>query len=115
MTNKQQLSTVILTRPAVFEYLKEKCGTRKTKTEAYCDLLEKAASNFISPFMRDRGISVGPNQCVVTITDLATAWHWHRATVRSFLERLEALGQLEQHKLPKCVVITMPISLSDSL
>ena len=115
MTNKQQLNTVILTRPAVFEYLKEKCGTRKTKTEAYCDLLEKAASNFISPFIRDRGISVRPNQCVVTITDLATSWHWHRATVRSFLARLEALGQLEQHKLPKCVVITMPVNLPYSL
>ena len=114
MTNKQQ-PTTIQASAAVFEYLKEKCGTRKTKTEAYCDLLDKAASNFISPFMRDRGISVGPDQCVVTITDLATTWHWHRATVRSFLERLEALGQLEQHKLPKCVVITMPISLSYDL
>ena len=115
MTNKQQLSTIILTRPAVFEYLKEKCGTRKTKTEAYCDLLDKAASNFISPFIRDRGISIGPNRCVVTITDLATAWHWHRATVRSFLERLEALEQLELNKRPKCVVITMPISISYNL
>ena len=115
MTLLQQLITPIPTCPAVFEYLKEKHGTRKTKTEAYCDILEKAASNFISPFMRDRGISFGPNQCVVTITDLATSWHWHRATVRSFLERLEALGQLEQHKLPKCVVITMPVNLPYSL
>ena len=115
MTNKQQPTSIILTNPAVFELLKEKCGTRKTKTEAYCDLLDKAASNFISPFMRDRGISIGPNRCVVTITDLATTWHWHRATVRSFLERLEALRQLEQHKLPKCVVINMPISLSYNL
>ena len=32
----------------------------------------------------------------MTISDLATEWHWHRATVRSFLETLETFGQLKR-------------------
>lgn len=43
----------------------------------------------------------------MTVSDLATEWRWHRATVRSFLDTLESFGQLERTKLPKSMVITM--------
>ena len=50
----------------------------------------------------------------MTISDLATEWHWHRATVRSFLETLEAFGQLKRTKLAKSIVVTMPVQSGQS-
>ena len=94
MKNKQEIPAVILADVKVFDYLKEKVGERKTRTEAYSDLLDKSLAGFISPFLRKQDYDLQPCQCHVTISDLATEWHWHRATVRSFLETLEAFGQL---------------------
>lgn len=50
-----------------------------------------------------------PNQCYLTVSDLASEWHWHRATVRSFLSAMEAFGLLTRIQLPKSVVITMTV------
>lgn len=50
MENKQKIPVSILADRGVFDYLKEKVGERKTKTEAYCDLLDKALAGFVSPF-----------------------------------------------------------------
>ena len=50
----------------------------------------------------------------MTISDLATEWHWHRATVRSFLETLEAFGQLKRTRLAKSIVVTMPVQSGQS-
>lgn len=47
-------------------------------------------------------------QFVVTITELSECWHWHRATVRSFIEQLENIGQLQVERLTKSQVITFP-------
>lgn len=93
----------------VFDFLKEKVGERKTRTEAYCDLLDKSQNGFISPFLRRVDYALEPHQCHVTISDLATEWRWHRATVRSFLDALEEMGQLKRVKLAKSVVITMAL------
>ena len=93
----------------MFDYLKEKVGERKTRTEAYCDLLDKSLAGFISPFLRKQDYELHPGQCHVTISDLAAEWHWHRATVRSFLETMEAFGQLKRIKLTKSVVISMSV------
>lgn len=109
MKNKQEKPAIILADVEVFDYLKEKVGDRKTRTEAYCDLLDKSSANFVSPFLRKMPCELRPNQCHVTVSDLAESWHWHRATVRSFLETMESFGQLKRTKLTKSVVITMPI------
>ena len=109
MRNEQKRPAIILANVEVFDYLKEKVGERKTRTEAYCDLLDKSQSGFTSPFLRKQDYDLQPGQCHVTISDLATEWHWHRATVRSFLDAMEALGQLQRIKLPKSVVITMSV------
>lgn len=109
MKNNQEQPAVILANADVFDYLKEKVGERKTRTEAYCDLLDKSLAGFISPFLRKQDYELRPCQCHVTISDLATEWHWHRATVRSFLETLEAFGQLKRIKFTKSIVITMPV------
>lgn len=114
MKNNQEQPAVILANADVFDYLKEKVGERKTRTEAYCDLLDKSLAGFVSPFLRKQDYELRPCQCHVTISDLATEWHWHRATVRSFLETLEAFGQLKRIKLTKSIVITMPVQSGHS-
>lgn len=109
MKSNQEKPAYILADIEVFDYLKEKVGDRKTKTEAYCDLLNKSLAGFVSPFLRKQDCELRPCQCHVTVSDLAAEWHWHRATVRSFLDTLEAFGQLERTRLTKSVVITMPL------
>lgn len=109
MKNKQEKYATILADVEVFDYLKEKAGERKTKTEAYCDLLDKSQANFISPFLRKTDCELLPNQCHVTVSDLAAEWHWHRATVRSFLDAMETFGLLSRIRFSKSVIITMTI------
>ncbi len=109
MENKQKKSVSILANREVFDYLKEKGSKRKTKTEAYCDLLDKALTGFVSPFLRKLDYELSPNQCHLTVSDLASEWHWHRATVRSFLDTIEAFGLLNRTRLPKSVIITMTV------
>ena len=107
MKNNQKIPVSILADREVFEYLKEKGDERKTRTEAYCDLLDKSLVGFVSPFLRKKDYVLQPNQCHLTVSDLASEWHWHRATVRSFLSAMEAFGLLTRIQLPKSVVITM--------
>ena len=107
MKNKEAMTATISTCIGLFDFLKEKVGERKTRTEAYCDLLDKSLAGFVSPFLRNQDFELRPRQCHVTVSDLATEWRWHRATVRSFLDTLESFGQLERTKLPKSMVITM--------
>ena len=89
MRNRNEAPAAILANVEVFDYLKEKVGERKTRTEAYCDLLDKSLAGFVSPFLRRQDYDLSPCQCHVTVSDLASEWHWHRATVRSFLDTLE--------------------------
>ena len=114
MKNRNEMSATILANVEVFDYLKEKVGERKTRTEAYCDLLDKALAGFVSPFLRKQDYELQSCQCHVTISDLAAEWHWHRATVRSFLDTLESLGQLERIRLTKSVIITMSLQAAHS-
>lgn len=109
MKNGNEMPVSILANVEVFDYLKEKVGERKTRTEAYSDLLDKSLAGFVSPFLRKQDYELRPCQCHVTVSDLASEWRWHRATVRSFLDTLETLGQLERTRLTKSVVITMPL------
>lgn len=54
MKNNQKIPVSILADREVFEYLKEKGDERKTRTEAYCDLLDKSLAGFVSPFLRKK-------------------------------------------------------------
>lgn len=114
MKNNQEKPAIILANIEVFDYLKEKVGERKTRTEAYYDLLDKSLAGFVSPFLRKQDYELQPCQCHVTVSDLAAEWHWHRATVRSFLEAMETFGQLNRIKLTKSIVITMPVQSGQS-
>ena len=57
----------ILANVEVFDYLKEKVGERKTRTEAYADLLDKSLAGFVSPFLRKQDYELRPCQCHVTV------------------------------------------------
>ncbi|HIY88840.1 MAG TPA: MarR family transcriptional regulator [Candidatus Bacteroides pullicola] len=107
MKDKPTLSTCIPAGKPVLDYLKEKSGERHTKLEAYCDLLDKASAGYVSDVLRKLDVELQPGQLAVTITDLAECWHWHRATVRSFLNGLESLGQIKKSALTRSYVITM--------
>lgn len=115
MKNKQKIPVSISASREVFDYLKEKGSDRKTKTEAYCDLLDKASAGFVSPFLRKQGNELLPNQCHLTVSDLASEWHWHRATVRSFLDAMEEFGLLNRTRLPKSIIITMTVQSDQSV
>ena len=52
MENKKRMPATVLAQMEVFDYLKEKVGERKTRTEAYCDLLDKAMAGFVSSYLR---------------------------------------------------------------
>lgn len=109
MENKKRMPATVLAQMEVFDYLKEKVGERKTRTEAYCDLLDKAMAGFVSSYLRRQDYELRPCQCHVTVSDLAVEWRWHRATVRSFLDTLESFGLLTRIRLPKSMVITMAV------
>ena len=48
--NKKDIAIVVASAD-VFDFLKEKVGERKTRTEAYCDLLVKSLAGFVSEFI----------------------------------------------------------------
>lgn len=72
MKKQLEVSASILANTEVFDYLKEKVGERKTRIEAYCDLLDKSLAGFISPFLRKHEYELQAFQCHVTVSDLAT-------------------------------------------
>ena len=96
MKDKNRAANQVLADMMFFDFLKEKVGERKTKTGAYYDLLEKATAGFIAPFLKNHEYVLQADQCHVTISDLAVEWHWHRATVRAFLDKLEEMGYILQ-------------------
>lgn len=105
--DKNRITNQVLADMMFFDYLKEKVGERKTKTGAYYDLLEKATAGFIAPFLKNHEYVLQADQCHVTISDLAVEWHWHRATVRAFLDKLEEMGYINRTRFAKSVVITV--------
>ena len=115
MKHNKEKPTTVSVDIGLFIYLQEKVCERKTKTEAYCNLLKKASENFVSPILKNRNQELNINQCHVTITDLSVEWHWHRSTVRSFLETLEEYGQIEIIRLPKSFLITMPVGINGNV
>lgn len=96
----------------LLELLKERSGNRLTKIEAYLDLVNKASVQYIPKDLCKQDFTLSDGQFVVTITELSECWHWHRATVRTFMEQLENLGQLCIDRLTKSQVITIPFLIA---
>lgn len=80
----------------LLHYLRSKNGDRFTKIDAFCDLIDRMTEQSKGR----KGISeTNPSplqygQFTGSISELAKDWHWHRATVRTFLDGLESQGFL---------------------
>ena len=109
--DNKKVANRVLADMVFFDYLKEKVGERKTKTGAYYDLLEKATAGFVAPFLKNHEHELQADQCHVTISDLAVEWHWHRATVRAFLDKLEEMGYISRTRFAKSVVINVSFAV----
>ena len=96
-------------RMSLLEFLKERSGIRLSKLEAYLDLVDKASVQYIPKDLCKQEFSLSNGQFVITITELAGCWHWHRATVRTFIEQLEKMNQISVTRLTKSQIITIPI------
>lgn len=96
-------------RMSLLEFLKERSGLRLSKLEAYLDLVDKASVQYIPKDLCKQEFSLSNGQFVITITELAGCWHWHRATVRTFIEQLEKMNQISITRLTKSQVITIPV------
>ena len=92
----------------VWDFMQDRQSDRHSKLQAYCSLLNKAAVRYVPNSVPKGSIpKLKEYQFVTTISELAEEWHWHRATVRSFLDKLTTLGQLDKEPLVKSFVISM--------
>ncbi len=91
---------------ALLDFLKEKDSERLTRLEAYLDLMRKASSQYVPKDLCKQEFTLHQNQCVITLSGLADIWHWHRATVRTFLEQLEQLGRIEIIRLTRSEIVS---------
>lgn len=94
---------------AFLELLKERSGARLSKIEAYLDLVAKASEQHIPKGLCKQEYTLQANQFITTITLLADCWHWHRATVRTFIEQLEKMGKVVVTRLSKSQLIAVPL------
>lgn len=100
---------------SLLEYLKPKSEDRFSKLEAYCDLLSRASSGNYVATNGERQEELVPGQFVASISELARKWKWQRATVRSFVEGLVALGQLSYKPFVKSYIFTVNLQQRLSL
>ena len=106
--NDNPRSGRIIVRMSLLEFLKEKSDQRWSKLEAFLDLVDKASVQYIPKELYKQDVSLSEGQFSITITELADCWHWHRATVRTFIEQLEEMHLIEVNRLPKSQIITFP-------
>ena len=109
----------------LFEFLRSHGSDRFTKLDAFCDLINRL------PVTKMGGeydslkklLPYESDTFRATITELAQSWHWHRATVRSFLDGLENLGYLKKELDGKEYIfkvnmhsnVLIPISKEDAM
>lgn len=98
-----------LTDISLIRFLREHNGERFSRLEAYLDLVNKAAEQYVPKDLCKQEFTLQGNQCVITISGLSECWHWHRATVRNFIEQLEAMGELSVTRLTRSQIIEIPV------
>ncbi len=89
----------------VLEYLRPTPTDPYTRLEAYFDLLQRAINYQARVTRIGRVFNLTPGEFVITITELADQWQWARRTVRKFIDRLCALGQLAVTNYLKCTQV----------
>lgn len=93
---------------AFFHFLQDRPAERFSRFEAYCYMLDKACSKYRPQNVPDKWLpAIGEGQFFITKSELANDWHWHRATVRWFLEKLSQFGHLSIEEHLKGILCTM--------
>ena len=89
--------------------LQDRHNERYSKHEAFCYLLDKACEHYMPKAVsKDVADELKGFQFITTKTQLAGDWHWHRATVRQFLEKLTEHGLINCKEFDtKYTIITM--------
>ena len=89
--------------------LQDRHNERYSKHEAFCYLLDKACEHYVPKAVcKEVADELKDFQFITTKTQLAKDWHWHRATVRQFLERLTEHGLMNSKEFEtKYTIITM--------
>ena len=89
--------------------LQDRHNERYSKHESFCYLLDKACEHYIPKAVsKEVADELKDFQFITTKTQLAEDWHWHRATVRQFLEKLTEHGLIHcQEFETKYTIITM--------
>lgn len=75
------------------DLLHQKPDTRYSKYEAFRHLIELQAVEMLSHSEQEL------QPFIVTVTNLASLWNWHRHTVTVFLDDLMALGVITKEKI----------------
>lgn len=89
--------------------LQDRHNERYSKHEAFFYLLDKACERYLPKSVKKEVADImGDFQFITTKTQLAEDWHWHRATVRQFLEMLTEHGLINCKEFDtKYTIITM--------
>lgn len=83
---------------ALLQFLRSKNTERFTKLDAFCYLIGKMSGQG-KAHKGDSSKDISPlchGEFTGSISELANDWHWHRATVRSFLDGLESHGVIKR-------------------
>ena len=109
----------------LFEFLRSHGSDRFTKLDAFCDLINRLPVTKMGEEYDSlkKLLPYESDTFRATITELAQSWHWHRATVRSFLDGLENLGYLKKELDGKEYIfkvnmhsnVLIPISKEDAM
>ena len=110
---------------ALLQFLRSKNTERFTKLDAFCYLIGKMSGQD-KAHKGDSSKDISPlchGEFTGSISELANDWHWHRATVRSFLDGLENLGVIKRKlqgrdytfTLRTHASLTVPIITSDTV
>ena len=82
----------------LLQFLRSRNTDRFTKLDAFCDLVGRMCGHMKSSKDKEPAdlLPLCFGEFTGSISELAKDWHWHRATVRTFLDGLESLGVLER-------------------
>ena len=125
MENKNLIGYCLDMDMELFEFLRSHGCDRYTKLDAFCDLINRLPVTKMGEEYDSlkKLLPYESDTFRATITELAQSWHWHRATVRSFLDGLENLGYLKKEldgkeyifKVSMHSNVLIPISKEDAM
>ena len=84
------------------DYLRQKDVERLSKFDAFHDLMQRQARLLVDPS------EANASTIVVTLTQLAGDWGWHRHSVSRFLDHLSDLGVLSYQQVGHSSRLRLP-------